>query len=54
MEASSQEIAYIDQEFIFQAIALATQVGQIGEGPLGALLIRDSLSESALCSAEVL
>ena len=54
MEAFSQEIAYIDQEFVSQAIALAAQVGQIGEVPLGALLICDGLSASALCSAELL
>ena len=41
MQASSQQVAYIDQEFMAQAITLATQAQQIGEVPVGALVVCD-------------
>ena len=41
MQASSQKVASIDLEFMEQAIALATQAEQIGEVPVGALVVCD-------------
>ena len=41
MQASSQKVASIDLEFMAQAIALATQAEQIGEVPVGALVVCD-------------